>query len=141
MTRSITLRRTQYMPDVTLGVLTVRGDKGIALFECLSMELPWRKNLQNTSCIPTGRYKIGLEYSPAFKMNLWELKGVPGRSEVKIHPANYVNQLRGCIAPGLSYADLNGDNTIDISNSRIALTRLMAAMAGVQVSRIDITEA
>jgi len=73
-------------------------------------------------------------------MDLWELKDVPGRSEVKIHAANYVAQLWGCIAPGLKASDLNGDGTIDVSDSRIALVRLMAAMGDVKAALIEIRD-
>jgi len=32
----------------------------------------------------------------------FELRDVPGRTEIKIHKANYPHQLLGCIAPGMA---------------------------------------
>ena len=140
MRRMIELVRTEYRSDCTLGRLIVTGDKGIHLFECVTLELPWRRNMVRTSCIPTGRYAVELERSQALRADLWELKGVPGRSEIKIHAANYVAQLRGCIAPGLRFTDLNADGTIDVASSRVALVRFMSAMGDVQRSVITITD-
>jgi len=79
-----------------------------------------------------------LEWSPSFQNNLWELKEVPDRSEVKIHAANYVTQLRGCIAPGLKAVDINGDGTLDIASSRVAFVRLMAAIGATRKAEIII---
>lgn len=138
--RSIVIQRLEQTRTHTLGRLTVKGSSGADLYECVCLELPWRNNLPRTSCVPAGRYPIVLEWSPAFKMDLWELKDVPGRSEVKIHAANYVAQLWGCIAPGLKASDLNGDGTIDVSDSRIALVRLMAAMGDVKAALIEIRD-
>lgn len=141
MVRSCDLIRYTLTPSYTLGRLTVRGDGGLPLFECVTLELPWLNNRQRTSCIPEGTYSMFLEYSPAFDRKLWELKGVPGRSEIKIHPANYVSQLRGCIATGLKHADLNGDGTIDVASSKAALERFMDAMGDATQSEIHILAA
>lgn len=141
MDRTVRLTRHDKATTYTLGRLTVLGYRGIALYECVTLELPWRNNQPRTSCIPEGIYPMVLEYSPAFNRKLWELKDVPGRSEVKIHPANYVTQLRGCIAPGLKYADLNGDGTIDVASSLVALVRFMSAMGDATHSEIHILAA
>ncbi len=136
--RTIHLDRILMTSTFTLGKVLVTGDHGVELFECVSLELPWRGNQPHTSCIPDGRYPIRMEWSPSFSMTLWELKDVPGREEVKIHAANYVTQLRGCIAPGLSAVDMNKDGTIDVSRSRLALVRLMSAMGPARKAEIVI---
>lgn len=138
MKRTFLIRRTHYMSEATLGVLTVRGDHDVALYECVTLELPWKENKRRVSCIPIGTYRIELERSKAFDRELWELKDVPGRSEVKIHPANYVHQLQGCIAPGMRFGNLDGDETPDIVGSTAALNRIMAAMGDVKSSTITI---
>jgi hypothetical protein len=61
-------------------------------------------------------------------MDVIRLKGVPGRSNILIHPANYVSQLRGCIAIGLDGADINGDGLIDVTSSKKAVKKLVAAL-------------
>lgn len=70
------------------------------VFECFTLELPWKKNQKSISCIPEGKYKVIMEYSPRFNRLLPELKGVPERDEIKIHPANWPKELNGCIAVG-----------------------------------------
>lgn len=47
-----------------------------------------------------GHYKIKYEYSPKFKKNLWELKGIPNRSEIKIHSGYRTSHTLGCILIG-----------------------------------------
>lgn len=138
--RSILLRRVDLAPTHTLGILGIRGFGGIRLYECVSLELPWKNNAREVSCVPAGEYDIVLEYSQSKKMDLWELKDVPGRSEVKIHIANYVSDLLGCIAPGLRWADLNKDGIIDVANSRVAFLGFMRAMGDARRARITILD-
>lgn len=71
-----------------------------------TMELPWRENKKQLSCIPVGTYLCTWSRSPKFGM-CYHLHGIPNRSSVLIHAANlagdvllgYDTQLQGCIAP------------------------------------------
>jgi len=108
----------------TLGTLKVLID-GKIKYECVCLELPYKNNQNKISAVKPGTYPVVLEYSPAFNMNLWELKNVPSRSESKIHVANYVSQLEGCIAPGLTHKDINGDGLVDNVSSGAALKKIM----------------
>ncbi|WP_281980332.1 DUF5675 family protein [Tenacibaculum mesophilum] len=66
---------------------------------CQTIELPWRNNQRNISCIPEGRYEIQPRFSRKFKHHLI-LKNVTNRSFILIHPANDAQRdLEGCIAP------------------------------------------
>jgi hypothetical protein len=84
----------------TFGVLTF-GSQSV-----FSLELPWRANRVQKSCIPLGRYLCVLTRSPKFG-RVYHVMDVPGRSSVLIHSANfagdvalgYTSQLQGCIAP------------------------------------------
>jgi hypothetical protein len=88
----LTLMRTRY-PDGT------NGDLFADDFVCHSIELPWRENLRNVSCIPDGKYKLAKRYTEERGMHL-EVMDVPGRTGILIHPANEsLRELRGCIAP------------------------------------------
>lgn len=114
------------------------------LFQCKTLERPWKNNEKNVSCIPANgvrfvnfdgvsyqapvHYKMVWEYSPKFKMFLWELYGVQFRSECKIHPANFYKDLEGCIAPGRSITDIDGDGVLDINYSRNSLASLHAVL-------------
>lgn len=66
---------------------------------CYTIELPWKNNQAQISCIPEGIYPLQKRYSPRFGWHL-QLQHVPGRSMILIHPANHAMlELRGCIAP------------------------------------------
>jgi hypothetical protein len=83
-----------YFSEGTNGILSLEG---AAI--CSTIELPWKNNQSRISCIPEGRYPIIKRYSPHFKWHL-EVKDVPGRQLILIHPANdAITELKGCIAP------------------------------------------
>lgn len=96
-------------------------------FSCATLELPWRDNEHNVSCIPTGNYAVTRYHSPS-KGNVFLLCDVPERSNVEIHIANYVSELRGCIAVGTKFSDIDGDKIPDITNSQKMLAYLLRIM-------------
>jgi hypothetical protein len=71
---------------------------------------------------------VRVERSPSFDYpHLW-IREVPDRAGVKMHIANYARQLRGCVAPGLAFRDLDGDGIVDVTSSRAALDRLLETL-------------
>lgn len=87
---------------------------------CSSIELPWRNNEHQVSCIPEGRYELLIRYSEKFKWHL-QLKNVKDRDLILIHPANDARkELKGCIAP-VSILESPGKGL----KSRIAFENLM----------------
>jgi len=112
----------------TLGRLVVTENM-MDVFSCATLELPWRDNATGASCIPKGVYMAEkLQSSGAIKYpHIW-IKDVPGRSGIKIHRANYVEHLRGCIGVGKTHADIDGDGDIDITSSTDTLNRLMSVL-------------
>ena len=111
----------------TLGYIFVFSGRN-KIYECVSLELPYKDNKRNVSSIPAGEYDLKLDWSPKFSMMLWEVYGVPNRSECKFHAANYVRQLNGCIAPGLYFKDLDGDGLMDVASSYKTLMDFHDAM-------------
>lgn len=66
---------------------------------CHTIELPWRNNQRQISCIPEGTYRLYRDLFPKHGDQL-ALHDVPGRDGILIHPANHaLHELRGCIAP------------------------------------------
>ena len=123
-------------------------DNGNHIFFCKAMELGWKDNIIGASRIPAGKYLMALEHSPAFNRNLWELKKVPGRSEIKIHIANYYKELKGCIALGKSIKDIgtsktNGllDGVDDMTLSTPAFDDFMKVMSGAKTAWITLVDA
>jgi Family of unknown function (DUF5675) len=96
----VTLKRLQSSDQGTFGRLTY------GLGSCFTTELPWRDNLAQKSCIPTGTYECAIVNSPKFG-RVYGVLNVQGRANVLIHPANfggnsdlgYTTELHGCIAP------------------------------------------
>lgn len=124
----ILLRNNNRNKFQSLGRLKVVSGDGTTLYSENSLERGWLDNKQMESCVPANTYRIVLEWSNRFKKFLWEIKGVPNRSECKIHAANYWNQLNGCIALGLGLADINGDGLLDVTRSKDAMKSFHAAM-------------
>lgn len=91
----IEIQRKYPKADYTIGLMTVDGK----IF-CDTLELPWRDNQQNISCIPEGRYDVRLTYSQKFGRVLPLVMNVPGRSGIRIHAANKPEEITGCIAVG-----------------------------------------
>lgn len=86
--------------------------------EIRAIELPWRGNRPQVSCIPLGEYRCEIRYSPKHKMDVYGLQHVPGRSDIEIHPANFAGdvekfmkaELLGCIAPCMLTGYLQNDH-------------------------------
>lgn len=116
----------------TFGLIDlIQGEKTV--YTCKSLELPWLDNQTDISCIPEGEYWVQKWESPTFGKVL-RVFDVPGRTDILIHPANYVgsknpktgrSDLKGCIAPGKAFADLDGDGLRDIISSGPALKELL----------------
>jgi len=123
-----------------LGFLLIKNEKGWPLYVSACLERGYMNNASNISNVPEGTYDLVLELSNKFNRFLWELKGVPGRSECKIHAANYWNQLNGCISPGINIKDLNGDGYLDVTDSGKALDQFHSVMNGQTKTTITIKE-
>tara|TARA_R110002020_G_scaffold63770_8_gene169861 strand:- start:997 stop:1401 length:405 start_codon:yes stop_codon:yes gene_type:complete len=107
----------------TLGALVI-FDGLRKVFECKTCELPWKANLRNISCIPRGKYHVSHRESVKYGNHL-HIEGVENRSFILIHVANFEEQLRGCVAVGKAYADIDGDGDLDITSSRVTLKKLL----------------
>ena len=136
---NVILTRHTHLSGRVLGRLAVFMGP-VRVFTCMTFELPWLDNKNKISCIPPGKYTMKFEYSGKFRDFLWELKNVPKRSEIKIHVANYPSELLGCIALGLSHADIDADGLLDLASSRKAVDRFHEAMNGATSSTITITD-
>jgi hypothetical protein len=112
----IELFRMEYEEKQTLGQCAIT-DNGKDIFLAKSLERADNNNQRNISCIPQGEYLCVLEYSNKFDCDLWEIKGVPNRSECKFHSANYWHDLNGCVALGDKFMDIDNDGFRDVLNS------------------------
>jgi len=105
----------------TLGVLATKLAN--EFFICKTLELAWKDNKSNISCIPDGEFickwtkspKMSLEHKEDFYT--YEVQNVPNRDGIRIHSANYFFQLLGCIALGDAHKDINIDGQLDVIHS------------------------
>ena len=83
-----------YYPEGTNGKILAHGS-----LITYTIELPWKDNLTQVSCIPEGRYELVKRWSPKFNRHL-QVMNVSQRENILIHPANdAMHELKGCIAP------------------------------------------
>lgn len=104
---------------------SVVGRLTFGKFECFTLELPNLNNQINISCIPDGVYRAKKRFSPGKNDWVVEYTFVPGRTYIQMHPANFTRQLLGCQAIGNGIKFIDGDNTLDVTNSGPTFAALM----------------
>lgn len=132
----LTLKRKFIGPDYTIGDLLIDGT-----FFCNTVEdvvrllpatCPHTTKGRNCTCkekvyaetaIPSGTYKVTIEYSPRFKRRLPYLHDVPHFIGILIHSGNTAKDSAGCIIVGF--------NTVKgkVTNSRATSDKLNAILA------------
>lgn len=88
------------------------------------LEPPWRHNIRNLSCIPSGTYQVHhlpKSASGRYK-DVYHLQDVTGRSGILIHAGNVADHTKGCLIIGKRKGRLAGKRAV--LNSRTALTEL-----------------
>jgi hypothetical protein len=91
----------------SIGTLT-EGDNRLGFWDWI--ELPWRDNRSDVSCIPPGPLRGAPHALRAFNREVYVLEGVPDRQAIELHPANWAGDvslgfhtdLHGCAAPGIA---------------------------------------
>jgi hypothetical protein len=104
-------------------------DNDDLVFSCVGLELPFKNNEHQVSCIPIGSYSC--EKVPATAHIPYEhisIMNVPNRDGICIHKANFVSQLLGCCCVGYKHVDINGDGYSDVTNSGVTFDKLMALL-------------
>ena len=133
--------------DTPMGVF---GRFIVDSYQCYALEPQWLNNQPNVSCIPAGRYrlKLGVHHrgtdDPTDDYPAYEVEGVAGRSLIKIHRANTMDELAGCIAPGVELGWIppnpsrNQPGRWAVLDSASAYRKFMHAMAHVTVAGLTI---
>lgn len=111
------LVRVESGPNGTFGLLEVEG------LRLHTIELPWRFNLRNVSCIPVGAYSVIRWESPS-KGDCFKVLDVPDRDDILIHSGNTIYQFQGCIGVGRDRGYL--DDMPAVLQSRAAMGDLRA---------------
>lgn len=111
--RTVTLIRQHPLKTATMGIIKA-GD-----LELYTIERPWLDNQNFVSCIPTGIYECRYTLSPRMKKYTYEVLNVPKRAGIRIHGANYAEQLFGCISLGEKFGFMQGKPAVMLSRSAI----------------------
>lgn len=119
------LKRMDKLDDRILGSLTVYSDNESTDF--CTLELPYKNNQRNVSCIPCGKYKVSKRFSEKYG-NHFKVENVPNRSDILIHVGNYPSDTRGCILIGTDIRDINADGKNEVVNSKFAMKRLLTIL-------------
>lgn len=113
---------------------------------CRTLELPWRDNKPNLSCVPVGEYWCDVYQSPKHG-SVYLLQDVPGRTFCEIHPYNwagaedhgYTAEAEGCTALGSHITKTSPQMMIHDSHETVG--RFMLAMGGkrflLQIGGVD----
>jgi hypothetical protein len=124
----------------TKGKLIVLNDAGANVFQCVTLELPYKNNASQISCIPAGSYickKVSASHIPYKHISV---TNVPNRDGICIHCGNYAAltileiqegkhpDILGCVLTGNGFADINHDGILDIFGSHDAFTKLMKVL-------------
>lgn len=140
MERILTLKRlTPQAADQTLGAL-LDGDTPF----CLTLELPWKNNANDISCIPVGSYRaVRAIYASRYTSFL--LQDVPGRTGIFLHKGNFTTDSRGCIILGERFDVLvnpkTGQMVNSVSSSGDAYNEFMDRLKGVDEFMLNVVQA
>jgi hypothetical protein len=126
----VQLERFAYTPFGTFGRLYIPE------YQCFTVERPWLNNEPKESCIPVGVYKMLLSFYNRGGYPAYELLDIPGRSLIKIHVGNTMDDLLGCIAPGKALGFI--ERKWAVTSSKKAFKEFMMAMDGSETSTLKI---
>lgn len=128
--QQVILNRFESDDQGTLGILSSNDG-----FVCKTLELPWRDNQHDISCIPIGEYESEMIVSKKYG-NVYWLKKVSNRSGILIHSGNlagdesrgFKTHSAGCILLGKYFGKLGGQKAV--LASRIIVNKFKDFMNG-----------
>lgn len=86
--------------------------------------------------IPAGTYQVAPYTSPTHP-NVYQLKDVPGRTYILIHPGNFASDTKGCLILGISAGRL-GDQ-LAVLDSQVGMVKFRNAI-GAQEFELQIRD-
>ena len=107
---NFTLIRIKQGEKATLGKL-FSDSKNII---CHTLELPWKDNFRDVSCIPEGVYQCA-KFSGGKFQDVWQILDVVGRTYILFHNGNFLSDIRGCILVGKNHDKYKGEPIVNDS--------------------------
>jgi hypothetical protein len=121
------------------------ADRGVLLIDgnpqCCTLELPWKGNIKQVSCIPVGKYQAKKTLARTtngglFIPETFEVVDVPDRSGILFHIGNTPSETNGCILLGDSFGYIKGAPAV--LGSKIAFASFVAAVREVKEAQLSI---
>lgn len=133
--RTLTLQRLEQNDFATYGQITDEEQKAL----CVDLELPWKDNQHDVSCIPAGTYHVKRRLAATTRhgYDVFELQNVPDRGDVQMHIGCLPRDTDGCILFGtafgwVDYADGRpGARGHGVTRSKDAYDAFMHYMTGI----------
>jgi hypothetical protein len=107
----------------TLGWFTLY-DGVKPLITCAVLELANNGNQTSISNICAGEYWVKKRYSHTFGWH-FILLDVEAREYILIHKGNYYTDTEGCLIFGHDFTDINGDDYLDVTSSKVTMDKLL----------------
>jgi hypothetical protein len=119
--KTLTITRTDENDKNTLGFLTLKDSRNKIIYNCVTLELPYKDNKKQISCIPKGTYRSSVGVSNT-KGQVVYVKGVTNRTGILIHIGNYSKDTLGCILVGkkITYSETLKEHYIEMSGITIS---------------------
>lgn len=98
-------------------------------FKAFSLELPWRDNQPEISCLPEGVYFVRWTYSSKFRRFMYAIEEqIPNRGGFRIHSGNFAGDKAkgfradslGCPLLGYQFGKLDGQRAVLVSRPAVA---------------------
>lgn len=124
---SLLIERYSHGPKQTIGRAFVLDEEKFSLYDCYTLELPWKENERNISCIPDGEYQVEKRYSRKFGWH-FHITDVEDRKWILIHAGNFYTDIRGCMLVGKDLKEINGDGIMDVTSSRDTMADLLGML-------------
>lgn len=116
------------------------GSLSVGNLDCYTLELPWKDNTPNISCIPAGKYEAFIDHNVTIGgMEVIRLRDVPNRTGILIHVGNYTSDIAGCILVGNSQST----NSVKkmVTSSKFTMEKLLSEVElddEIEVEIIDV---
>lgn len=118
--KTVRLLRIQTFNTCTRGLLLTPDSQVF-----FTMELPWKDNKSNISCIPAGTYTCKWHRSPKYGW-CYQVMDVPKRSFILFHSGNLPKHTKGCILLGSRFGKLGKSPAV--LSSKPAVRRFFESM-------------
>ncbi len=125
--QELLLKRFSKNDFCTLGILL---DYEMIPIACV-LENIYLNNMKNVSSIPFGEYYCSQIESPKFG-RVYEVKNVPNRTNILIHPGNIASDTTGCLLLGEKFGKIDGEpavlnsrKTMDMFHSKMGFNDFM----------------